>query len=545
IQIFFLGLLGGILGTALGTGIQFLLPTILKDFLPVQISMQISWPAIAQGISLGVVISILFALPSLLSVRKISPLNALRSSFENRDVKIDFQKWIVYLLILLFVFGFTYLQMSNWLQAAAFVGSILLALLLLFAISKLLMWLLKKSIPQSLGYVWRQGFANLYRPNNQTLMLTVSIGLATTFICTLFFVQGILIKSVTLASGDDQPNMVLFDIQPDQKDSVAQLTKNYNLPVINQVPIITVRIESINGKTAVDLAKADSLSTEKNKEDEGPSQRAFRGELRVTFQDTLTQAEKITAGKWVGNIENTDQPVYVSLEQNYAKRIKVEVGDKITFNVQGVMLPTVVGSLREVNWNRMQTNFRIVFPKGVLEDAPQFHVLMTHVPDNEASANYQTAIVKTFPNVSMIDLKLILKVLDELLSKIGFVIQFMTTFSMATGWIVLIASVLISKNQRLQESILLRTLGASKKQILTITALEYLFLGVIASATGIILALFGSWALAVFTFNSSFTPAIVPIIAMFLIIIALVVLTGVLSSRKVLYRPPLEVLRNQ
>lgn len=545
IQIFFLGLLGGFLGTALGTGIQFLLPTVLKDFLPVQISMQISWSAIAQGISLGVVISVLFALPSLLSVRKISPLNALRSSFENNEVKIDIQKWIVYLLILLFVFGFTYLQMNSWLQAAAFVGSILLALLLLFGISKLLMWLLKKSIPQSFGYVWRQGFANLYRPNNQTVMLTVSIGLATTFIATLFFVQGILIKSVTLASGDDQPNMVLFDIQPDQKDSVARLTKNYNLPVINQVPIITVRIESINGQTAVDLAEADSSSVEKNKERKEPSQRAFRGELRVTFQDTLTQAEKITAGEWVGNIKNPDQPVFVSLEQNYAKRIKVGVGDKITFDVQGVMVPTIVGSLREVNWNRMQTNFRIAFPTGVLEDAPQFHVLMTHVPDNEASAKYQTAIVKTFPNVSMIDLKLILKVLDELLSKIGFVIQFMTTFSMATGWIVLIASVLISKNQRLQESILLRTLGASKKQILTITALEYLFLGIIAAATGIILALFGSWALAVFTFNSSFTPAIFPIVLMFLIVVALVVLTGVLSSRKVLYRPPLEVLRNQ
>ena len=193
----------------------------------------------------------------------------------------------------------------------------------------------------------------------------------------------------------------------------------------------------------------------------------------------------------------------------------------------------------------MQTNFRVVFPTGVLEAAPQFHVLMTNVPNSKASASYQTAIVKAFPNVSMIDLKLILKVLDELLSKIGFVIRFMTTFSMATGWIVLIASVMISKNQRLQESILLRTLGASRKQILTITALEYLFLGVIASATGIILAIFGSWTLAVFTFNSTFTPDILPIILLFLIIVALVVITGVMSSRKVLYRPPLEVLRNQ
>ncbi|MBC7654250.1 MAG: ABC transporter permease [Oligoflexus sp.] len=547
IQIFFLGLLGAVLGTALGTAIQFILPTVLKDFLPVQITMQVSWPAIAQGIGLGVVISILFALPSLLSVRKISPLNALRSSFEVQDSKIDIQKWLVYILILLFVFGFTYLQMSTWLQALAFTGSISVAFILLFAISKLLMWLVKKLIPQSMGYVWRQGFANLYRPNNQTLMLTVSIGLSTAFICTLFFVQGILIKSVTLAAGENQPNMVLFDIQSDQKDSVALLTKKYDLPVMNQVPIITVRIEEINGKTAADLAKADSLSSEKSKDQKNdePSQRAFKGELRVTFQDTLTQAEKITEGKWVGKVKNPNDPVYVSIEQGYAKRIKVVVGDKILFNVQGVMLPTVVGSLREVNWNRMQTNFRIVFPTGVLEDAPQFHVLMTHVPNKKASASYQTAIVRTFPNVSMIDLALILEVLDDLLSKIGFVIRFMATFSMATGWIVLLSSVLISKNQRLQESILLRTLGASKKQILTITAIEYLFLGLIAAGTGMVLALFGSWALAVFSFESSFSPTILPIVILFITIIILVVLTGVLSSRKILNSPPLEVLRNQ
>ncbi|OAQ39135.1 ABC transporter permease [Pedobacter psychrophilus] len=547
IQIFFLGLLGAVLGTVLGTAIQFILPSVLKDFLPVQITMQISWTAIAQGISLGVIISILFALPSLLSVRRISPLNALRSSFETERSNIDFLKWLVYLLILLFVFGFTYLQMSTLVQAISFTASILVAFILLFSISKLLMWLVKKSIPESLGYLWRQGFANLYRPNNQTLMLTVSIGLSTAFICTLFFVQGILIKSVTLAAGENQPNMILFDIQNDQKDSVAQLTKKYNLPVMNQVPIITVRIEEINGKSANDLAKADSLSSQKNKEEknEEPSKRAFRGELRVTFQDTLTQAEKITAGKWVGNVKNPNDLIYVSIEQGYAKRIKVVVGDKILFNVQGVMIPTIVGSLREVNWNRMQTNFRIVFPTGVLENAPQFHVLMTHVPNKNASATYQTAVVKKFPNISMIDLALILEVLDELLSKIGFVIKFMATFSMATGWIVLLSSVLISKNQRLQESILLRTLGASKKQILTITAIEYLFLGLIATGTGLVLALFGSWALAAFSFESSFAPTLLPILTLFISITTLVVITGVLSSRKILNNPPLEVLRNQ
>ena len=545
IQIFFIGLLGAIAGAALGTLIQFLLPAVLQDFIPVELTMAISWPSIGQGILLGIIISILFALPSLLAVRRVSPLNALRLSFERGMQRFDPWRWLVYLFIVLFVWAFTYLQVEGWRESLAFTVSVLLAFTLLFALSKLLMWLVRRLMPTSLSYLWRQGFANLYRPNNQTVMLTVSIGLSTAFICTLFFVQGILMKRVTLTSGDSQPNMVLFDIQNTQKDAVVKLTESFKLPVMNQVPIVTVRIEEINGKSADDLVDADSTAKNTAEADTlAPASRAFRGELRVTFQDTLTVAEQIVKGKWIGKLKSPEDPVYVSLEEGYARRIKVTVGDRMTFNVQGVLIPTIVGSLRSVNWTRMQTNFRVVFPTGVLEEAPQFHVQMTRVPSSETSASFQAAVVRNFPNVSVIDLGLVLKVLDEVLSKIGFVIQFMAGFSMATGWIVLISAVLTSKTQRLQESVLLRTLGASRKQILAITALEYLFLGFLAAAAGIILAMAGSWALAVYSFETTFTPPWWPILLLLVIICLLVVLTGVLSSRKVLNHPPLAVLNN-
>jgi putative ABC transport system permease protein len=540
IQITAIGLIGAIGGALLGTIIQFLLPAVLKDFIPVEISVQISWWAVGQGILLGLVISILFALPSLLSVRHISPLNALRLSFEKSTNKADPLKWLVYLLIVLFVLTFTRLQMSTWLQALAFTGGILVSFALLFIISRLLMWIVRNILPRRTGYLWRQGFANLYRPNNQTLMLTVSIGLSTAFIATLFFVQGILINRITLSSGSNQANMVLFDIQSNQKDEVAKLVSSYQLPVINQVPIVTVRIEEINGKTALALAAADSSETSGKQE---PSQRAFRAELRVTYQDSLTNTEKVTAGKWIGHVKPPENIVYVSLEENYARRIHVDVGDHIVFNVQGMLIATIVGSIREVNWNRMQTNFRVVFPTGVLEDAPKFHVLMTHVPSGRISADFQASIVRRFPNVSVIDLGLILKVLEELLSKIGFVIRFMATFSMATGWIVLLSAVLTSKGQRLHESVLLRTLGASRKQILTITTIEYFFLGAVATGAGMILALVGSWALATFSFTASFNPPIVPTTIFFISIVFVVVVTGVFSSRKVLNHPPLEILK--
>jgi len=529
IQVFFIGLIAAVLGAVLGTGIQFLLPWVLKDFLPIELSMQVSWSAVGQGILLGLIISILFALPALLSVRKISPLNAIRMSFEKTSGKRDLLTWLVYLTMAIFITGFTHLQMKTWIQTAAFSLSIALAFIILIVLSKILMFLVRKLLPDSSSYLWRQGFANLYRPNNQTLMLTVSIGLSTAFICTLFFVQGILMNRVTLSSGSNQPNMVMFDIQNTQKEGLDSLTKAFKLPLMNRVPVITMRIEEINGKKA----SADTNN-----------RRAYRNEIRATYQDTLTAAEKITAGKWTGKIK-PDETVYISLDQRYAQQIHVQLNDKILFNVQGMMIPTVVGSLREVNWSRMQTNFRVVFPAGVLEEAPQFHVLMTRVPSGEISARFQGEVVQKFPNVSVIDLDLILKLLDELLSKIGFVIQFMAGFSMVTGWIVLISAVLTSRNQRIKESILLRTMGASRKQIIIINSIEYFFLGAFAAGAGLILAFGGSWALARFSFDAAFIPPFLPTLLLFSSVILLVLITGVLSTRSILNQPPLKILRTE
>jgi putative ABC transport system permease protein len=167
------------------------------------------------------------------------------------------------------------------------------------------------------------------------------------------------------------------------------------------------------------------------------------------------------------------------------------------------------------------------------------------MPNQQAGASFQKAIVQTFPNVSIIDLSLVLSVLDDLFSKVGFVIKFMAGFSIITGLVVLIASVLISKYQRLQESVLLRTLGASRKQIFAIAALEYFFLGALAAATGILLALGGSWALAKYSFKTEFNPQWLYVVVIFFSVPCITMIIGLINSRGVLTKPPLEILRQE
>jgi putative ABC transport system permease protein len=247
----------------------------------------------------------------------------------------------------------------------------------------------------------------------------------------------------------------------------------------------------------------------------------------------------------MGETVKKGDPVRISIEQRYGRNNHLKIGDTLVWNVQGALITTVVGSLREVDWNRVQTNFLVVFPRGVLEEAPQFHVLMTRVASPQQSAKFQEALVKQFPNVSIIDLNLILSVLDNILDKIGFVIRFMALFSMITGLIVLIASVLISKYQRIQESVLLRTLGSSKRQIFTITALEYFFLGALAALTGIVLAVIGSWLLAHYIFDTRFSPPFLPAIMLFFIVCGLTIFIGVINNRFIVRKPPLEILRQE
>ncbi len=533
LQITVMGLLGSIFGAILGSTLQVVLPMVFGEFLPVEnVSTDISWFSIGKGIITGLGIAILFALLPLLSIRRTSPLRTLRVT-EDVPQGNDPWRWVVYILIAGFIGGFTFWQTSDIQTALFFTVGIGLAFLLLAGAALLLMWLVRRFFPVKWNYVWRQSIANLYRPNNQTLTLMVSIGLGSALISTLFFTQELLLKQVELTGADSMPNMILFDIQPEQREGVIKLTEDYDLPMLQKVPIVTMRLNSIDGiDKQVNLRDTSSeIST-----------RVYNREYRVTYRDTLIDSETIIDGEWHGD-KADDGIVYISLAENIARSMNAEVGTRLVFNVQGLPVETEVSSIRKIEWNRIQTNFFVVFPTGILERAPQFNVIVTRVPSTETSAAFQQDLVKSYPNVSIVDLALILKSLDEVLSKVSFVIRFMALFSILTGLLVLISSVIISKYQRIRESVLLRTIGANGRQILLINALEYFMIGALATLTGIFLAFLGSWLLATFSFEIPFVPNLWPALIVFFGITGLTILIGLFNSRDVLNKPPLEVLR--
>ena len=535
IQILVLGFGGTLLGVALGTGVQMLLPMVMSDFLPFEINMDISWRAILEGLFVGFVITTLFALVPLVSIRNISPLRTLRTSFNEDQRKWDPIQLLIYGLIVIFLFVFLWILTGGWQPAAIFTIGLLLSFALLFFVSKLIIWLVKKFFPRSWSFVWRQGLSNLFRPNNQTQTLLISIGLGTSVLTTLFIIQGLILNNVSQMDAGNQPNMILFGIEDDQKKDIEKLTESLDMPIIQHVPVVTMRLEEWNGRSKADWL-ADSTS--------GVESWAANREARVTYRDSLDISETLVSGEFIGRRVHPSDSVFISLDEGFADALNVDLGDELIFNIQGVRQATYVSSFREIDFRNMQARFFIVFPEGVLEQAPKFHVLVTKSPSTEVTGNFRSHVVKQFSNVSVIDLGMILQSLSEILRKVSYVVKFMAIFSILTGLIVLISSLFLSKLQRVKESVLLRTLGASGPQLLKITTIEYALLGVLSAATGILISILSSYLLARYQLELDYTIPWMNIGLVFLFVVGVVIAIGLLNSRDVISRSPLEVLRN-
>jgi putative ABC transport system permease protein len=532
-----MGLFGAGIGALLGVALQRVLPGILMSFLPLTISASVAWQPILAGVSIGFFICILFALPPLLRFRRLSPLRVFRAGVEAESGprRRDPVLWLVYAAIVAGITGFSISQTETLMRGLVFAAVLFLAVGIFAGVAKLLIAGIRKFSPRGGSFVLRQGLANLYRPNNRTLLLTLSLGLGTFLLLNLYLSREVLLSQFTSIGMNNQPNIFFFDIQPDQKEGVAEAVRTSGMPVIQEAPIVTMRLAEFKGRKAADILldpqrKAAPWTLER--------------EYRTTYREELSNSEKITAGRWVGRVEyRPGDTVPVSLEEEMATELGAKLGDELLFDVQGIPIKTTYASTRDVDWKRFQTNFFVVFPAGVLENAPTSHVLVSRVESPAQSATVQNAIVQKFPNVSAIDLTAVIQTVDSILSKVALVIRVMSLFTVGAGVIVLASTIWSGRYQRLQESILLRTLGASRMQIWKILCAEYFLLGLFASVTGIVLAVATSWGLARFVFKLAYAPSVLPLFIAAAAVSGLTVAIGLIASRGVGSAPPLEILR--
>jgi putative ABC transport system permease protein len=305
---------------------------------------------------------------------------------------------------------------------------------------------------------------------------------------------------------------------------------------VNQVvPIITCRLSEVKGK-AVGTMLNDTT-------DDIPNWSLSR-EYRVTYRDTLNKSEELIKGELQKKKEGKDS-VWVTISEGMEENLKVTVGDSLVFDVQGIPVKARIAGIRKVDWPKDPPNFIFVFPTGVLENAPQIYVTATRIDDQQQANRFQQQLVMQYPNVSLIDLRLILSTVNQLFDKLGLVIRVLAMFSIITGLVVLAGAVINSKFVRIKENVLLRTVGARTRQIMLITLIEYAWLGLFAALTGMILSMGGGWLLTKFFFEITFGFDWLELLIIASGVILLTVTIGWFNSREVISTPPLQILRKE
>ena len=544
-----LGMFGAVLGAVLGVAVQLALPTMLKGLLPFDVDFFVAWPAVGRGMAAGFVICLLFTLLPLLSIRRVSPLVALRSAFAERAGQSP-DPWRVILGVLIVgaVGGFAVWQTGSIRVGLGFTGMLALGFAVLGGLAQFVAWAARRWFPRHLPYVVRQGVANLYRPNNRTVLLLLALGLGTYLILTLYLTRTTLLHEIQDSGAGGRSNLLFFDIQDDQIKPLGELVAAQGAPVVQQAAIVTMKISAVKGRPVEDLLKEQGeRGPTRGRQGEGGGGAGWtlRREYRTTFRGSLSPTEHIIAGTFTGNVDPGTAVVPISIEEGLLSDMQLQLGDEIVWDVQGVPVRTRVTSVRTVEWRRLEPNFFVVFPEGVLEPAPKFYVVAVHAAPPAESARVQRAVVGAFPNVTAIDLALVMQTIDGLISKVSFVIEFMALFTVATGVIVLVGAVLNGRYQRIRETVLLRTLGATRRQLGQIQLVEYAILGGLAGLVGCVLAVAGNALLAHFVFHMTPVAPVLMLVTAVAAVSAVTLVAGWLSNRDITRTPPLEVLRQE
>jgi putative ABC transport system permease protein len=541
-----MGLLGAALGAVLGVVVQFALPPLVAGLLPVELETRPEAHAILTGVAVGAWVALIFALRPLLALRHVSPLQTLRRDVDSRVLRWrrDLPGILVVLAMAATLLLLALARASRAQTAVLMAAGTAACILALLASATLLSWIARRLVGRRWPYVARQGLSNLYRPGNQTRPVVLAIGFGALLVTTLQVVQQSVVRRFDTAARASRANVVLFDVQEDQASSLDSILRAHDVEVLQYAPIVTMRVAAIGGRSATQLL-ADTTDTLRARDPQLPRRWALRWEYRSTYRDTLTAGERVIDGEWFADAPVTDAALaQVSLEQGVARDLRVQVGDTITWDVQGAPVTSRVASIREVTWARFEPNFLAVFRPGALESAPKQFVFVGTTAGPEATARLQRAVVGVFPNVSSLDLSLIRDTVEGIVQRVSTAIRFLAFLALGMGVPVMLSAAAATRRERIREAVLLKTLGATRGVIARIMAAEYTALGLLGSLTGVLLATAAGWALLRYVFELPFAVALVWPLVITLGLTLLTLGLGMLGAREVFARTPMEALRS-
>jgi putative ABC transport system permease protein len=527
-------LLAGLVGAALGVAVQPVLAATLAGLVPFALETEPNVATLARAIVMGLVMTLLCTWAPLAAVRAVPPWLILRTDVEPASRR--GRGWTTLAPVGLGLAALALWQAGSLRTGGIFVGASLAALLALLGLARGMV-VVARRLPRGRGLAWRHGLAALQRPGGHAPRVVVALGMAVMLLVAVALLESVLGHQIDHEQQRQAPSFFFLDVQPDQREPFRSLVERETGAPPVLTPVVRARLAALDGepltRQVVDRHRA------RGQEDTW----YFTREYVLTWAAEPPAGNVLTRGRWWTAAEAASG-VRASIEETAARHLGVRLGSRVTFDVQGLAVEAEVTSIRRVDWQSLTTNFFVVLSPGALDGAPATWVATARVPA-AAEPALRNAVVAAFPNVTAVPLREVLERVAVVLGQIGVAVRLVALFTLGTGLVVMAGALAATRSQRLYESVVLRTLGATRGIVARSFAVEYGMLGAAAGVGGVVLAVVLAWTVVHWVIDAPWTFDPTPLVLGLAGTIGLALAVGFLTTFRLLGQKPLPVLRRE
>jgi putative ABC transport system permease protein len=541
LQTLLLGTVGALLGIVLGLGVEWALPFFFGKLLPIQPPLRLPVRSVSAAFGTGILTTVLFCLPPLLDVRKIRPSIVLRKTVEGGDtesrlslwkrIRENQAQWISVVVIVLALGGIAAALADSMVVGKWFAAALCGLLVVILGLASVTLRTLRAFLNKTrlhLHSALRHGLANLYRPGNQSAAVLAALGTGVMLILSVFLMQHAIVSRMNSDATTSAANIFLIDISQDEvqgvKDLVLHQTGSQNK--FEAIPIVSARI------TAVDGVPTDQLKVKNYP-------KRLLSSVSVTWADAVPEGVKVTQGKWWQK-GDTDG---LAVVEHVAHRLNLRVGSAVDFASGETTIHTHVAAIYKAEGEHVFARSEFILPSGPLAGLPNVWYAAVHVQSKQI-ASMERALFAAYPTVTVINIADILDTVQGVVHQITLVIRFLAGFSILSGAIILASSVASTRFRRIREVVVLKTLGATRNRIATVFSVEFVVLGLLAGAVGVIFANLLTRVL-LHKMDVAYHPELAVSGISVIATAVLAVVTGWIACFRILGQKPLEVLREE